>query len=486
MARHADKAIIVHWGALKTKYGAAGVAALKAALQRMATADQARAISSRVIAIDRAGTMNGLGGPTVTDPTDAMAVKAAVDAAAVGVSAHYVMLLGAPDVLPQQRLRNPTTDEDPDVPSDLPYACPAPAGDDPGDFVGATRAVGRLPDLLGATDPAFLVRLVDQAASWTSRKPGAFQPAFALSTDSWKVSTRLSVAQLDTAATTVRLSPTEGPGFSKAVLGARTHFVNCHGGDTDPRWYGERRGVDTLTVALEPAAIAGKLSPGTVVAAECCYGAQHYRPDLAGGQMSLAATYLHEGAAGFLGASSLSYGPVDDMGSADLITRYFLSVVLDGASLGRALLQARQRFALEHGELDPIDLKTLVEFDLLGDPSITPVQVPVAKSAPTAMRSTSVGARLRRQVLARVGDGLTDSIVRAAPDAVRSSSSRVRAVADQAGVQVVQGAALQTYRTSPAVASRTAFHLLTAPDGRITILRDEPGQSPTARTVVRK
>jgi hypothetical protein len=61
------------------------------------------------------------------------------------------VLLGAPDVLPQQLLRNPTSDEDPDVPSDLPHACHAPASDDPGDFVGPVRVVGRLLDLLGAT-----------------------------------------------------------------------------------------------------------------------------------------------------------------------------------------------------------------------------------------------------------------------------------------------------------------------------------------------
>lgn len=149
------------------------------------------------------------------------------------MTAHYVMLLGAPDVLPQQRLRNPTSDEDPDVPSDLPYACHAPASDDPGDFVGPVRVVGRLPDLLGATEPTFLVRLIGKAATWSSRAPSAYQPVFGLSTDSWKVSTRLSVGQLGTNGNAVHVSPTEGPAFPVADLRSRTHFVNCHGGDTD-------------------------------------------------------------------------------------------------------------------------------------------------------------------------------------------------------------------------------------------------------------
>ena len=36
---------------------------------------------------------------------------------------------------------------------------------------------------------------------------------------------------------------------------------------------------------------------------------------------SLALTYLRQGAAGVVGSSTLSYGPVDDMGSADLRCR---------------------------------------------------------------------------------------------------------------------------------------------------------------------
>ena len=488
MAKHSDKAVVVNLGALRTKYGAAGLKVIQAALQRMVAADRARSLSTRVVQVDRASTMNGLHGPTVTDPTDAPTVKAAVDAVAKAITPHYVVLLGAPDVLPQQQLRNPTGDEDPTVPSDLPYACAVGASDDPGDFVGATRVVGRLPDLMGEADPAFLTKLVDLAAGWTSRARSAYRPVFALSTDSWKISTRLSMQQLGGDPAAVHLSPLEGPAFTTPVLRSRTHFVNCHGGDTDPRWSGERKGVAALPVALQPSSIAGKVSAGTVVAAECCYGAQHYPPSLAGGVPSLAFTYLREGAAGVVGASTLAYGPVDDMDSADLLTRYFLSEVLGGASLGRALLQARQRFAQEHGELDPVDLKTLVQFDLLGDPSITPVQVPVPKSAPTALRATSVGAGLRRRALARVGEGLTESVVRAAPEPTRRTNTpRVDAVAAAAGVTPRPGGIVRTYRASAAVPSRTSFHLLSAPDRRrITIVRDEPGQPPTARTVVRK
>jgi hypothetical protein len=487
MARHADKAIIVNLSALRAKYGAAGLASIRAALARMADADRARGLSTRLVAVDRAVTMDSVHGPTVRDPADAPTVKAAVDAAAAAVTAHYLLLLGAPDVLPQQQLRNPTGDEDPSVPSDLPYACALPASDDAGDFVGPTRVVGRLPDLVGGTDPAYLVGLLDAAAGWAPHTRAAQAKGFSLSTDSWKVSTRMSVQALGGDPATLHLSPVEGPAFTAALLRARTHLVNCHGGDTDPRWYGERRGTATLPVALEPSALAGRVSAGTVVAAECCYGAQHYPPALAAGVLSMALTYLQQGAAGVVGSSTLSYGPVDDMGSADLLCRYVLTAVLDGASLGRALLVARQRFAQEHGELDPVDLKTLAQFDLLGDPSVTPVQLPVPRSAPIALRATSAGAGLRRQALAQVGAGLARAIPRTAPDPVRRSDRRVDALARAAGVTPPRAGAVRSYRTSAAVPSRATFHLLESADRRrLTVLREEPGTPPTARTVVRK
>ena len=488
MARHADKAIIVNLSALRAKYGPAGLASIRAALARMTDADRARGLSTRLVAVDRTATMDSVHGPTVRDPTDAPTVKAAVDAAAAAVTAHYLLLLGGPDVLPQQQLRNPTGDEDPSVPSDLPYACALPASDDAGDFIGPTRVVGRLPDLVGGTDPTYVVGLLAAAAGWTPRARTAYAKVFALSTDSWKISTRLTMQALGGAPASVHLSPLEGPAFTTALLRSRAHLVNCHGGDTDPRWYGERRGSATLPVALEPASLAGRVSTGTVVAAECCYGAQHYPPSLTGGVASLALTYLRQGAAGVVGSSTLSYGPVDDMGSADLLCRYLLTAVLDGASLGRALLVARQRFTQEHGELDPVDLKTLAQFDLLGDPSVTPVQLPVPQSAPTALRATSAGAGLRRQVLAQVGAGLARGVARTTPEPVRRlDPRRVEALARAAGVTPPRAGEVRSYRTSAAVPSRTTFHLLESADRRrLTVLREEPGSPPTARTVVRK
>lgn len=483
MARHVDLLVIVNRGALTAKYGGAGAGTIRAALDRFGAAARARQTSVRVIAIDRTATMRSLGGSVVTSPTDHAATKAAIDAACTATTPHYVLLLGAPDLIAHQPLRNPTNDDDPGVPSDLPYACEHAASSEPAAFVGPTRVVGRLPDLVGEVDPGYLVGLLDTAATWRPRPAADYAKVFALSTDTWKVSTRLSVERLAGSAVPVHLSPPDGPNWTKAQLRARTHFVNCHGDDTDPSWYGERAGAANLPVAHTAARLSGRVAAGTVVAAECCYGAQHYPPSLApAGQAGLAATYLRQGAVGVVGSSTLSYGPTDDMGAADLITRFFLQAVADGASLGRALLAARQRFVQELGELDPVDLKTLIQFDLLGDPSLHPVKVAPPKHA----RKGSGAARAaRRATMAGVGNALAMVTSRASSAPARVGRSRAGAVAAEAGVAVAPEAVVTTFRSTAQVPTRARFHVI-ADGAELTVVREEPGTAPTSRTVVRK
>ena len=101
------------------------------------------------MAIDDATTMKRLGGRAVTDAAHPAQYKAAVDAVHHRLTPDYLMLLGSTDVIPHQPLRNPVhdgvNDVDELVPSDLPYACNAPFSDDPTDFIGPDRVVGRLP-----------------------------------------------------------------------------------------------------------------------------------------------------------------------------------------------------------------------------------------------------------------------------------------------------------------------------------------------------
>jgi hypothetical protein len=157
---------------------------------------------------------------------------------------------------------------------------------------------------------------------------------------------------------------------------------------------------------------------GTVIAVECCYGAELYDPADSDDQAGICSTYLRDGAYGYFGSSTIAYGPSEGNGQADLICQYFLNEVLEGASLGDATLRARHRFAQAYTHLDPVDLKTLVQFNLLGDPSIHAVSyvshgITRAKTFRKAFkaRQNVKGTRmLRREKSARTGTNLQRSL----------------------------------------------------------------------------
>ena len=136
-------------------------------------------------------------------------------------------------------------------------------------------------------------------------------------------------------------------------------------------------------------AVKKKIKAGTVAAVECCYGAELYDSVTLALPMPICQRYLEQGAYGYFGSSTIAYGPAEGNGAADLITRFFLLAILDGASLGRAALMARQHFVEEVGELDPVDLKTLAQFSLLGDPSVQPARVGLHRYA-EACRSEEI------------------------------------------------------------------------------------------------
>jgi hypothetical protein len=122
--------------------------------------------------------------------------------------------------------------------------------------------------------------------------------------------------------------------------------------------------------------------------------------------------YLIEGAYGYFGSSTIAYGPAKGNGAADLITQYFLLAMLDGASLGRAALLARQRFVQQSAELDPMDLKTLGQVNLLGDPSVHPATIASATNVPKGIdadESSRLERRARRAKMRAEGELLRET-----------------------------------------------------------------------------
>jgi hypothetical protein len=69
---------------------------------------------------------------------------------------------------------SPGADDDKLAPGDIPYASEAAYSRNPEDFVGPTRVIGRLPDLVGATDPEYIINVIRTAAAYTQRKPSDY------------------------------------------------------------------------------------------------------------------------------------------------------------------------------------------------------------------------------------------------------------------------------------------------------------------------
>jgi len=368
------KVIVTNAGALEKKYGGR-VSDIRDAVQALIKADSKKGLTTDFIELDNRKQMKKLKAPFVEDPMNCRENKEAIDGVYRSLLPDYIMILGSRDVLPHHDPKNPMYGpHDPDrfAYGDLAYASDAPYSQNPESFIGPTRVVGRLPDIPNSEDPTYLTGLLRTAARWSSKSIEDYMSYFAVSAYVWRASTSLSLTKIFGSADALKLSPPEGYRWKRSTLSALSHFINCHGAPADCRYYGEK-GKD-YPIAHDAAYVGGKVREGTVVAAECCYGAELYDPRISEDQAGIPLTYLASKAYAFLGSSTIAYGPTEGNGAADLICRFFINRILEGASLGRAALLARQDFVDANPTLDPVDLKTVAQFVLLGDPSIHPVE----------------------------------------------------------------------------------------------------------------
>ncbi len=492
-----NKLVLTNWSALVRKYGNR-TKSVQAAVNRLIAADKKRGVRTKLVKLDELEP--ALGGENLAAVAGQRAAKRAVEKAVAKYEPEYLLLLGAGDVIPFQHVKNPMNtnadpdddDEDVDVPSDLPYACPGDYTDDPLNLLGATRVVGRLPDLVAASTPTYLLEVLRIAAAATSRPYSDYETVFGLSTYSWRASTRLTMDRLGAKKAPLHVSPEEGPNWSKKVLSGRVHFINCHGGDRAPRFFGEKG--KRQPTAHEARKLDGRIVEGSIVASECCYGAQLYdprRPFATEREVpNICAVYLREGAYGFFGSTNIAYGPSEGNGQADLICRFFVEGVQAGASLGRATLEARQRFAAQFTHLDPADLKTLLQFCLLGDPSIHPVKsVPHALSKSPALRKTltlaesKAGSRaLRRERAERTGENLRATLGAVEPlekaEIPRRVMSLLRAIAKETGIEAGSVNAYRIVQGGHTKRDRRVFTLTGSLESAV------PDETPLPRQVV--
>jgi hypothetical protein len=362
------KVIISSKKNLQNKYGT-NFKVVEKLLKDLVASDFKRGITTQIIYIDDATSASKVGikaVKTITKP----AAKKAVDEIYKKQNPAYITLFGADDVFPFQEIINPANDDDSTVPSDLPYACDTAYSTDIAKFTGPTRVVGRIPDIKGLADLDYLKIAFESIIGYKKVKAEKLMDYFAVTAEVWKKSTQQSLSNMFGNNTNMKSSPSAVSPYTNADLKPLTHFYNCHGSPNDSKFYGQKG--NNFPTAQHSAHLNGKITAGTIVAAECCYGAELYDPSNEDTRKwSMANTYFKNKAIAFTGSSTIAYGPSTGNGLADLITQYFIKNVINGSSTGRALLEARQKFLSVSGpHLDPYELKTLAQFYLLGDPSI--------------------------------------------------------------------------------------------------------------------
>lgn len=405
-----DKLIITHRANILAKYGKKEKRII-AALNKLVKASQKQGLTCRLFYVDDTESMKGVETAVVSDTNSYQQFKDVIDALYMRHQPEYILIAGAQDIIPFQSLKNPAWrhDDELEVPSDLPYACDEPFNTDVRKFLAPTRVIGRLPDVPGSNDPSYFEQLVENITGWVSKDLKFYKKYFGLSTVSWQGSSSKNMKVLFGEAGSIKYSPLSGPTFNKTILKAPTHFINCHGALEDPNFYGEKG--DKMPEALSSATLTSRITRGGIVAAECCYGAQLF-DEAEVGEISIANNYLLQGAVAFLGSTNIAYGPADDLALADLITQYFLSNVFAGASTGSALLEARIKFLQDAGPyLDVVEIKTIAQFILLGDPSIHPVKPSAEKQLLSRSGSWTESRENRRENLKARGRALAQLVI---------------------------------------------------------------------------
>ncbi len=142
--------------------------------------------------------------------------------------------------------------------------------------------------------------------------------------------------------------------------------INLHGSSSTQYWYGQEG-------EIHPEAFSNDLLPNDgnyyIISVEACYGAKS-KITIAN-QRSILLNALMNKCLGFVGSSMIAYGATKDypLCCADIINKEFISGVKKGTTLGKAFIDAL--IVLLNRKVNEKTIKTLAEFALYGDPSLT-------------------------------------------------------------------------------------------------------------------
>jgi hypothetical protein len=416
---------------LEAKYAPADLQKINDAVNGWIEADAKRGIQTLHIHVDDATEMNAQGVEPVSGEAMADKIKQAIDALwnKITPTPDYLVLFGGDDIVPMFQVPNPSGWEDPDtdetVPSDNPYATHLPflPADPTNSYLIPERAIGRIPDMLsdpGAPgqngDPAWFIDYLETATNWEPKAASAYNTPYAICTaEAGDAGTEFMQKTFDNTSLQPFLCPprsdTADSPDTREQLSAALHLIKCHGNPADATFYGfSETDQGTKYPAINSATLKAALNPSVVVASMCCFGAKIFSPSdpkaTPPGAWPIASTYLRQGALGFAGSTMMAWVGRLHMGPADWIVQGYLKNVLAGDSLGCAFLACKQdyhsHYSLNDDILSSDEQKTLIEYVLLGDPSIHPVKSSQSSKSLLAFQSR----QRRRDARAKLAEGL--------------------------------------------------------------------------------
>ena len=322
-----------------------------------------------------------------------------------------VLLFGSESVIPMAVVEDPSGFSNKgDIDTDLPYSLQG-MRDDWSSLLSKFRprsTVGRIP--VGAHFGAAQLNSYLDACGLMATGQSS-ESVFGLSARCWEGASRAVHGDVSgEEKSMLHLSPMVEISMVQGVLDPRSHwhYFNLHGSDTDPHWFGQD-GSDSPK-AWHPD-LFRHLDAWNMVGVEACWGARFigHAP-----KESAMLTALGHRTVAFVGSSRIAYGPADPPeANADLVIRDFLKAARSGMPTGEALsLGQISVLGQDFGDPD-IVLKTILEFNLFGDPL---VRLPGPRSwkspAPAAKQPASITSIPKVERIGRSGENVLNEVRR--------------------------------------------------------------------------
>ncbi|MFO8037453.1 MAG: hypothetical protein R6U57_12585 [Anaerolineales bacterium] len=322
-----------------------------------------------------------------------------------GLMIGALLIVGGPDVIPYHHLPNPVEDVDKDVPSDNPYATqdenyfipewpvgrvPGGKGNDPGVLLDTLRQIADHHMGKGKPEQTWWQSIWQKILEYLSISKKT-NPSFGYAAEAWKKASDIVFQPIHEKVDVVT-SPPFGKHTEIPVPVTQLGYFNLHGVENDASWYGQKdltngSGGPDYPVALHPEDISVYEDAPLFVFTEACYGIHLNGRTV---DESIALSYLSKGSYTVVGSTVTSYGSIGaPLIAADLLAESYWKYIKEGCTSGEALQKSKIRMAKimhnRQGYLDGEDQKTLISFNLFGDPLASP-QDAKRKQAKMALR----------------------------------------------------------------------------------------------------